>query len=96
MGKALVLKYGDEVYNASLYIVSHPVTFNDNFVSNTKERFDKIRFTQKHKLDELEGGVCSFAESRNNNDDDDVSYFNYYFLNSTKYHDYTFTSYYES
>ena len=67
-GKCLDLKTRDQIYEAFLFIVSHPGTYNDEFVFFTKAMYEKFKFSQKQldRLDELEGGVAGKSRGHNN------------------------------
>ena len=62
-GKKLNPKTRNHVYEAFLFIVSHPGTFNDTFCNITKPLYSRFKFTQNQldKLDELEGGVINVS-----------------------------------
>lgn len=67
-GKSLDLKTRDQIYEAFLFIVSHPGTYNDEFVCSTKAMYEKFKFSQKQldRLHELEGGVAGKSHGHNN------------------------------
>ena len=88
-GKKLNPKTRDQIFEAFLFIVSHPGTFDHEFRGYTKKLYSRLKFSQKQldRLHELEGGV-SWRDRRRRYSDIDEEYCGFKFgYESSNYSD---------